>query len=74
MEMLASFEPQLHWFYKWWIQLFAESEGKNNKGMFPAASEFSEDLHSVGQFIQEGSPILFETFLKVLKPQDSLMH
>ena len=72
IEMLSGFEPQFRFFYKWWIQLFAESEGKNNKGMFPAASEFSEDLHSVGQFIQEGSPILFETFLKVLKPQDSL--
>lgn len=49
-----------------------KARGKTIKGMFPAASEFSEDLHSVGQFIQEGSPILFETFLKVLKPQDSL--
>lgn len=56
VEMLASFEPQLRWFYKWWIQLFAESEGKDNKGVFPVASEFSEDLHSVGQFIQDGSP------------------
>ncbi|HHV09170.1 MAG TPA: glucose-6-phosphate isomerase [Clostridiales bacterium] len=73
VEMLASFEPQLRWFYKWWIQLFAESEGKDNKGVFPVASEFSEDLHSVGQFIQDGSPIMFETFLEVLEQQDSLI-
>ena len=65
MEMLASFEPALGWFYKWWIQLFAESEGKEGKGLFPVASAYSEELHSVGQFVQEGSPILFETFLEV---------
>ena len=73
MEMLASFEPQLHWFYKWWIQLFAESEGKDNKGVFPVAGEFSEELHSVGQFIQDGSPIMFETFLDVKKQNASLI-
>lgn len=61
IEMLSSFEPQLRWFYKWWIQLFAESEGKEEKGIFPASSEFSEELHSMGQYIQEGSKILFET-------------
>lgn len=44
MEMLASFEPQFRYFYKWWIQLFAESEGKENKGIFPVAGEFSEEL------------------------------
>lgn len=65
VEMLASFEPALGWFYKWWIQLFAESEGKEGKGLFPVASAYSEELHSVGQFVQEGSPILFETFLEV---------
>ena len=64
IEMLSSFEPQLRWFYKWWIQLFAESEGKEEKGIFPASSEFSEELHSMGQYIQEGSKILFETFIK----------
>lgn len=73
VEMLASFEPQFKFFYKWWIQLFAESEGKDNKGIFPVASEFSEELHSVGQFIQEGSPIMFETFLEVKEQQDSLV-
>lgn len=54
VEMLSSFEPQFRFFYKWWIQLFAESEGKDNKGVFPVAGEFSEELHSVGQFIQDG--------------------
>ena len=68
-----SFEPQLKWFYKWWIQLFAESEGKCGKGLFPVASEYSEELHSVGQFVQDGSPILFETFLDIKEQQSSLI-
>lgn len=65
VEMLSSFEPQLHYFNQWWTQLFGESEGKNNKGLFPVTGEFSEQLHSIGQYIQEGSNLLFETFLKV---------
>ena len=73
MEMLSSFEPQFRFFYKCWIQLFAESEGKENKGIFPVAGEFSEELHSVGQFIQDGSPIIFETFLDVTKQNSSLI-
>ncbi len=73
VEMLASFEPQFHYFYKWWIQLFAESEGKDNKGIFPTSGEFSEELHSVGQFIQDGSPIMFETFLDVKEHNASLI-
>ncbi len=73
VEMLSSFEPQFKYFYKWWIQLFAESEGKDGKGLFPVASEYSEELHSVGQFVQDGTPILFETFLDVQKRQDSLV-
>lgn len=73
LEMLSSFEPQLKWFYKWWIQLFAESEGKDGKGLFPVASEYSEELHSVGQFVQDGSPIMFETFLDVTEQQQSLI-
>ena len=72
MEVLSSFEPRLRWFYKWWEQLFAESEGKCDKGLFPVALEFSEELHSLGQFIQEGSPILFETFLDVKDPDASV--
>lgn len=73
VELLSSFEPQFAWFYKWWIQLFAESEGKQDLGLFPAAGEFSEELHAVGQFIQEGTPILFETFLHVLEHQEKLV-
>lgn len=73
VEMLSCFEPQFRYFYKWWIQLFAESEGKDNKGIFPVAGEFSEELHSVGQFIQDGSPILFETFMEVMEQRDSLI-
>ena len=73
LEMLSSFEPQLKWFYKWWIQLFAESEGKDGKGLFPVASEYSEELHSVGQFVQDGRPLMFETFLDVTEQQESLI-
>ncbi len=73
VEMLSSFEPQFSYFYKWWTQLFAESEGKDNKGIFPVTGEFSEELHSVGQFIQDGSPIMFETFLDVVLQQDSVV-
>lgn len=73
IEMLSCFEPQFRYFYKWWIQLFAESEGKNDRGIFPAASEYSEELHSVGQFLQEGTPLIFETFLDVREHQDSFI-
>ena len=65
LEMLAFFEPRLDYFAKWWIQLFAESEGKDGTGLYPVVSSNSEDLHSIGQFIQQGSPILFETFVTV---------
>ena len=65
LEMLSFFEPRLDYFAKWWIQLFAESEGKDGTGLYPVVSSNSEDLHSIGQFIQQGSPILFETFLHV---------
>lgn len=73
VELLSSFEPQWRWFYEWWKQLFAESEGKDNRGLLPVTAEFSEQLHSLGQFIQDGSPILFETFLDIRDQQDSLI-
>ena len=73
VEMLSSFEPRFRWFYKWWTQLFAESEGKDNKGIFPVTGEFSEELHSIGQYIQDGSPIMFETFLDVKEEDSSLV-
>lgn len=63
LELLATFEPRLAKFQEWWKQLFGESEGKEGKGIFPGAVTYSTDLHSLGQFVQEGSRILFETFL-----------
>lgn len=73
MEVLASFEPQLRWFYKWWVQLFAESEGKDGKGLFPVAVEYSEELHAVGQYLQDGAPLMFETFLDIKEPTEHLV-
>ena len=63
IELLASFEPGLTKLHEWWKQLFGESEGKEKKGLFPATVSYSTDLHALGQFIQEGSPIIFETLL-----------
>lgn len=65
IEMLVSFEPQYAYFAKWWVQLFGESEGKERKGIFPAAAIYSEDLHSMGQYMQDGRRNLMETFLSV---------
>ena len=72
IEMLVSFEPQFRWFYKWWIQLFGESEGKDNKGLFPSSGDFCEELHAMGQYIQDGTPLIFETFLDVQEKNASL--
>ncbi|MDO4979225.1 MAG: glucose-6-phosphate isomerase [Candidatus Saccharibacteria bacterium] len=63
VENLTCFEPRMQYFNEWWKQLFGESEGKNKSGLFPASTIYSTDLHSLGQFLQEGSPELFETFL-----------
>jgi len=63
IEMMVNYEPQVHYFAEWWKQLFGESEGKENKGIFPAAADFSSDLHSMGQYIQQGLRIMFETVL-----------
>lgn len=65
IEILASYEPRLHSFGEWWRQLFGESEGKDGKGIFPTAADFTTDLHSLGQYIQQGERILFETVLSV---------
>lgn len=65
MEMLSFFEPRLYYFSKWWTQLFAESEGKDSKGLYPIVGQYSEDLHSIGQFVQDGSKLIFETFIKL---------
>lgn len=64
-EILVNYEPSLHFVSEWWKQLFGESEGKDNKGIYPASVDFSTDLHSMGQFIQEGSRHLFETIIQV---------
>ena len=67
IEMLVSYNPRMHYFIEWWKQLFGESEGKDGKGLFPAGAEFTTDLHSLGQYIQEGRKILFETVLDIEK-------
>ncbi|MDR0980133.1 MAG: glucose-6-phosphate isomerase [Candidatus Nomurabacteria bacterium] len=64
-EALATFEPELHFLAEWWKQLFGESEGKNHLGLLPTSLTYSTDLHSLGQFIQEGNPKAFETFLEI---------
>lgn len=63
IELIASFQPSLNAFFIWWQQLFAESEGKNGKGLYPSSANYPADLHSIGQYVQQGSPVLFETFL-----------
>ena len=68
VELMVQYEPQMGSFNEWWKQLAGESEGKNHKGIFPASAIFSTDLHSLGQFIQEGSKVLFETVLTVETP------
>ncbi|MEG0297733.1 MAG: glucose-6-phosphate isomerase [Clostridium sp.] len=67
IEVLVNYEPSIHFFNEWWKQLYGESEGKDNKGIFPAGVDFSTDLHSMGQYIQEGRRDLFETVLNVEK-------
>jgi len=67
IEILANYEPSLHYFTDWWKQLFGESEGKENEGLFPAGVDFTGDLHSMGQYIQEGQRMLFETVIHIQK-------
>lgn len=69
VEILANYEPRLHYIGEWWKQLFGESEGKDSMGIFPAAVDFSTDLHSLGQYIQEGRRNIFETVLTVKEPE-----
>ncbi|MBR3832946.1 MAG: glucose-6-phosphate isomerase [Lachnospiraceae bacterium] len=69
MEILANYEPALHYVSEWWKQLYGESEGKDGKGIFPTAVDFTTDLHSLGQFIQEGTKNHFETVINVLNPK-----
>ena len=73
VEITANYEPSLHYFGEWWKQLFGESEGKDQRGIFPAAVDLTTDLHSMGQFIQDGSRIMFETVLNVEKSKVSVV-
>mgnify|MGYP000172652631 FL=1 len=73
IEMLINYEPRLHFVAEWWKQLFGESEGKDNKGIFPASADFSTDLHSLGQFIQDGKRNLFETLVNIETVEDKIV-
>ncbi len=69
VELLAAYEPAFRFFGEWWKQLFGESEGKDGKGIFPASAEFTADLHSMGQYIQDGQRLLFETVVRFREPR-----
>ena len=71
-ELLVNYEPRLQYFSEWWKQLYGESEGKEGKGIFPASVSFTTDLHSMGQYIQEGLRILFETVISIEHPDNEL--
>ncbi|BAS46583.1 glucose-6-phosphate isomerase [Staphylococcus schleiferi] len=71
-EMLINYEPSLQYFNEWWKQLFGESEGKDLKGIYPSSANFTTDLHSLGQYVQEGRRFLFETVLKVQTPEHNI--
>ncbi|MCR4956911.1 MAG: glucose-6-phosphate isomerase [Lachnospiraceae bacterium] len=73
VEILANYEPNLHYVAEWWKQLYGESEGKDQKGIFPASVDLTADLHSMGQFIQDGARIMYETVLCVEKPRKSIV-
>jgi glucose-6-phosphate isomerase len=72
-EILVNFNPRLHYFAEWWKQLFGESEGKDGKGVYPSSVDFTTDLHSMGQWIQEGERTIFETVISVEKPNRSVV-
>ena len=72
VEILANYEPAVHYVSEWWKQLFGESEGKDNKGLFPASVDLTTDLHSMGQFIQDGSRVMFETVINIDTPREEL--
>ena len=72
IEILVNYQPKLHFMAEWWKQLYGESEGKDKKGIFPASVDFSTDLHSMGQWIQDGERTIFETVISIDKPNHSL--
>ena len=69
LELMVNYEPRVHYLAEWWKQLFGESEGKNGKGLYPTSADFSADLHSLGQYIQEGQRLFFETVVSIGKPE-----
>ena len=71
-EILVNYEPKMHYFTEWWKQLYGESEGKDQKGIFPAGVDFTTDLHSMGQYIQEGRRNLFETVISIENPKSDI--
>ena len=73
IEILANFHPKLHYIAEWWKQLYGESEGKEHKGIFNASVDFTADLHSMGQWIQEGERSIFETVISVAKPKETVL-
>lgn len=73
VEIVANYEPSLHYVSEWWKQLYGESEGKDQKGIFPASVDLTTDLHSMGQFIQDGARIMFETVINVEKPRHEIL-
>ena len=73
IEILANYQPKLHFIAEWWKQLFGESEGKDNKGVYPASVDLTTDLHSMGQWIQEGERTIFETVISVENPEHKLL-
>ena len=72
IEILVNYEPKLHYFTEWWKQLYGESEGKDGKGIYPSGVDFTTDLHSMGQYIQEGRRTLFETVLRIEEPESNI--
>jgi glucose-6-phosphate isomerase len=73
VEVFVNYEPNLHYLAEWWKQLYGESEGKDGKGIFPAAVDFTTDLHSMGQYIQDGKRFLFETTLNIEEAKEELL-
>ena len=73
IEIVCNFQPKLHYFAEWWKQLYGESEGKDQKGIFPSACDFTTDLHSMGQWIQQGERSIFETVISVETPNEKLL-
>ena len=69
LELMVNYEPRVHYLAEWWKQLFGESEGKEGKGLYPTSADFSADLHSLGQYIQEGKRLFFETVVSIGKPE-----